>query len=246
MSEPETRPWLWVSDIDDTLTGDTPAMTALAEALNRDRGRVWFAVNSSRPSSSVAETLERDFPAGLVPDFVITALGTEVTRNGALLPGWQDRFAAWPQAEIYAALQMLGHRPHPPVYQTDFKVSFAVPKYAQESARQVLSQFPCQIIASGTDDFDVIPPEAGKGAATLHLAERLGLKAENVVVSGDSGNDLSMFRVAPSGIAVGNARPELVRALPEGTFYHARAGHAGGVLEGLRHYGVLPQGEDAG
>ncbi|MDF0603069.1 HAD-IIB family hydrolase [Psychromarinibacter sp. C21-152] len=246
MSAAATRPWLWVSDIDDTLTGDAAAMEALAAALDRDRGRVWFAVNSSRPADSVRETLAREFPPDLAPDYRITALGTEVYRGDTPLPGWQDRFAGWPQAEIYAALQVLGHRPHAAAYQTPYKVSFAVPKYAQDAARQALSEFPCQIIASGTDDFDVIPPAAGKGAATLHLAEHLGLTPQNVVVSGDSGNDLAMFRVAPSGIAVGNARPELIRALPEGTFYHARAGHAGGVLEGLRYYGVLPTGEEPG
>lgn len=241
MSVPATRPWLWVSDIDDTLTGDAPAMEALGADLARSRDRVWFAVNSSRPYDSVAETLSREFPDSLAPDYVITALGTEIRSlsDTAPEPGWQARFAGWPQKDIHATLLSLGHRPHAAIYQTPFKVSFTVPRYAQEAARQALEPFACQIIASGTDDFDVIPTAAGKGAATLHLAGTLGIRSDRVVVSGDSGNDLAMFDVASLGIAVGNARPELIRALPPGAFYHANAAHAGGVLEGLRHYGVL-------
>ncbi|WP_172294213.1 HAD-IIB family hydrolase [Pseudoruegeria sp. HB172150] len=236
-----TRRWLLVSDIDDTLTGDDAAMGVLGEALLAGRDRLWFAVNSSRPLASVSATLTDVFPASLVPDAVITALGTEVAMGGGPLPGWQDRFAGWPQTEIYSRIAALGHAPHAAIYNTAFKVSFAVPQEAQAEVRAALEGLPCRIIASGTDDFDVIPPNAGKGAAALHLAEVLGVAEENLLVAGDSGNDLAMFGVSKAGIAVGNARAELVEALPAGSFYHAKAPHAGGVLEGLRHYGVLPQ-----
>lgn len=242
-----SRPWLLVSDIDETLTGDAAALEALAAAVAASRDRLWVAVNSSRPSRSVAETLSREFPAALVPDAVITALGTEIALNGEALASWDARFAGWPAGRVHEILSGFGHRPHAPQYQTALKVSYAVPPGGQAAVREALSAagIACRIIASGSDDFDVIPQGAGKGEATLHLAAELGLAPGRLVVSGDSGNDLAMFEVAERRIAVGNARAELVNALEPGTFYHADAFYAGGVLEGLIHFGVLP-GETTG
>lgn len=234
------RPWLLVSDIDDTLTGDAVALQTLATALLQNRERLWFAVNSSRPADSVARTLADDFPLGLRPDAVISALGTEIAQDGKPLQEWQDRRADWPQEAVFAALLGLGHRPHADEFQTPLKVSFAVPQDAQQEARSCLARLglACTIIASGKDDFDVIPPGTGKGTATLFLGQTLGLTARQIVVAGDSGNDLAMFDVAGQAIAVGNARQELLSAMPA-TSFHATRPHAAGVLEGLIHFGVL-------
>lgn len=237
MTGARNSPWLLVSDIDDTLTGDDAALSRLAEAVIRNRDRLCFAVNSSRPSGSVAETLRDDFPPNLVPDAIITALGTEITVGGKRLP---PHFSDWPGNDVFEALAVLGHRPHAAKFQTAYKVSFAVPPDAQPEARQALAPFECQIIASGSDDFDVIPPGAGKGAATVFLAGELGYDLELVVAAGDSGNDVAMMKAVPNRIVVGNARSELVAALPPGTFFHARGHHAAGVLEGLVEFGIIP------
>ncbi|USS87052.1 sugar-phosphatase [Fructilactobacillus cliffordii] len=46
--------------------------------------------------------------------------------------------------------------------------------------------------------------KAGKGTAVKHLAEKLGLTAENVMAIGDQENDLSMIKYAGTGVAMGN------------------------------------------
>lgn len=235
------RDWLLVSDIDDTLTGDPGGMAALGAALAAQRHRLWFAVNSSRPAASVARTLARDFPRTLRPDAVITALGTEIEFGGRPLDDWTRRFAGWPGGAVFDTLSGLGHRPHAAEFQTPLKVSFAVPPGAQDAARRALDAagLGCTIIASGRDDFDVIPPGAGKDAATLFLAQTLGVARDKLVAAGDSGNDLAMFRVAGRAIAVGNARAELLAEMPAATSFHATKAHALGVLEGLIHFGVF-------
>ncbi len=240
------REWLFISDIDDTLTGDDAALKHLSEVLAGNRERLWFVVNSSRPSGSVADTLINVFPAGLTPDAVVTAMGTEISVGGENLTVWQDRFDGWPQARIFEILQDLGHTPHDAIYQTSWKVSFAVPVEARAEAVAALEgeNLNCQIIASGTSDFDVLPATAGKGEATRFLAAHLGIAADHVVASGDSGNDVELLKAAEHRIAVGNARQELLDALPPVPFYHARAKHAAGVLEGLMHFGVVPAGGD--
>ncbi len=237
-----TRPWLLISDVDDTLTGDAAGLIALDAAIAANRDRIWFSLNSSRPAPSVLRTLREVFPETMVPDAIITALGTEISLGGKPLEGWQEKFAHWPQPEIHALLLSLGHRPHDDEFQTPHKVSFAVEgAEAQNEARNALSRagLPCQIIASGTDDFDIIPVEAGKGAASLFLAQTLGVPPGGIVAAGDSGNDLDLFRIAGSAIAVANARQELLAKMPSQTSYHAMRSHAAGVLEGLVHFGVI-------
>lgn len=48
-------------------------------------------------------------------------------------------------------------------------------------------------------------PAVSKGAALRELAVKLGIAASDVMVLGDSNNDVSMFKFAGTGIAMGNA-----------------------------------------
>jgi sucrose-phosphate synthase len=246
MSEEENRPvrpWLLVSDVDGTLTGDVSGLLLLRDALAVSRHRLWFALNSSRPRASIARTVQQEFPPGLVPDAAITALGTEILVDGRPLETWQRRFHGWPQQRIFDLLKSHGHRPHDAEFQTPWKVSFAVPEgAAQDDLRAELArlQLPAVIVASGTDDFDIIPPGAGKAAAALYLARTLGNSPDTIIAAGDSGNDLDVFRIAARAIAVANSRNELLAMMPAGTTYVAKEPFAAGVLEGLVHFGVIP------
>jgi len=98
-----------------------------------------------------------------------------------------------------------------------------------------------QVIWSSGRDLDIIPAAAGKGKAIRFLLSFLDLEAGRVIVAGDSGNDRTMFEEFHRGIIVANAQPEL-RTLPEredDNHYRAEERYAAGVMEGLRHFGVL-------
>lgn len=235
-------PWLLISDVDDTLTGDDAALSRFVQAVAERPPKLTVALNSSRPADSVDATLGSVFPAGFKPDAIITAMGTQVRVGGAWVQAWTKRFNGWPRDEIAQVVLSLGHRAHDAEYQTPHKASFAVPRgEAQEQVRTELVRqgLPCRIIASGSDDMDILPPGGGKDHATLFLAEHLNVDPQTrLVVAGDSANDLAMFNVASRCVAVGNARAELIDAMPASASYHAQAHHAAGVLEGLEHYGV--------
>lgn len=235
-------PWLLVSDVDDTLTGDDDALARLADVLSEKRHRVVLALNSSRPWVSVEMTMRAVFPPHLPIAASITAMGTEIRVGGAPLDSWTDRFAGWPRPAIFDLVTGLGYRPHEEQFQTPAKASFAVPRgpdQARVRAALETEGLPFQAIASGMDDFDLLPPGAGKGTATRHLAAALGVPMDRVVAAGDSANDLALFEAAAHAIAVGNARPELLDAMPAAKCYHARQNHAAGILEGLRHFNIL-------
>lgn len=241
-----SKPLLLVSDIDDTLTGDPAALRRLWQVLERHRGRLKIALNSSRPAPSVDETLRSYFPATFAPDAVITGLGTEIRLQGTLLSSWSQQFDAWPDVQIRESVLKMGHTPHDAVFQTPGKASFAVP--GRERADLVIQRlkdagFSFKHIFSGKSDLDILAPEAGKDAAMRHLADHLGIALQDTIAAGDSGNDLALFEAAGKAIAVGNARPELLAAMPKDKTYHAAAHHAAGVLEGLAAFNAIPRSD---
>lgn len=93
---------------------------------------------------------------------------------------------------------------------------------------------------------DILPHGVAKDAAVHHLREILDVPRERVLYAGDSGNDTAAFLAGFAGIVVGNA-PEALKARLRGLrsgdgsefrLFFADAPFAGGVLEGLRHYGA--------
>lgn len=56
---------------------------------------------------------------------------------------------------------------------------------------------------------EMIHPEVNKGVALAALAERFGIKREEIMAIGDNLNDIEMIRYAGLGVAIGNARQEL-------------------------------------
>ena len=58
--------------------------------------------------------------------------------------------------------------------------------------------------------FDVMPKGIAKGPTLLRFIETLYLDPGNVLVAGDTLNDLSLFETGLDGVAVGNSEPDLV------------------------------------
>lgn len=232
----ESPQWLLVTDVDDTLVGDPGSLREFSEVSESIR----LVLNSSRPRESLLATV-RELPPSLRIDGIISALGTEIELDGRPCPGWIDRFESWDRSGIDALMRQAGCRAHSPEMQTAYKASFAVPRSLWAKLKKTIDrEVPgSRVITSGVSDFDVIPAAAGKGAATLEVARRLGVPGNRVVVAGDSGNDLSMFEVADRAIAVGNARCELIAGADPARTYFARAPRAAGLLEGLLHWGAL-------
>lgn len=232
----DSRQWLLVTDVDDTLAGDWSSLCEFAKSC----ASVLLVLNSSRPRDSLTPTMTA-FPSDLRIDGVVSALGTEIEVGGKSCYKWQERFADWDRSLVDRILAEEACEPHPHDMQTAFKASFAVPASRWSAvAEKIFQTVPgSRVITSGKSDFDVIPATADKGAAALHVAALLGIPLDRMIVAGDSGNDLSMFEVADRAIAVGNARRELIAAADPARTYFARAPRAAGLIEGLLHWGAL-------
>ncbi len=68
------------------------------------------------------------------------------------------------------------------------------------------------VTKSNDEYLEFMPPTANKGVALALTAERLGVTAAETVAFGDSWNDIPMIRWAGLGVAVGNAKPEVLAA----------------------------------
>lgn len=66
-------------------------------------------------------------------------------------------------------------------------------------------------IRSGEYFFDILHPEASKGNALAIILKTLNIRKDEVVVFGDSYNDLSMFKESGLNIAVRNSYPEVLK-----------------------------------
>ena len=51
-----------------------------------------------------------------------------------------------------------------------------------------------------------------KASGLLYLGKKLGIAPEEMMVFGDSGNDLDMIKMAGIGVAMANAEPEVLKA----------------------------------
>ena len=97
------------------------------------------------------------------------------------------------------------------------------------------------LIYSSNLHLDILPKWANKGNALTWLLRHLNIHSADTLVAGDSGNDSAMFQLPEvKGIVVSNAQPELYQATKYLGVYHAAQPHVYGLVEGLKHYQVLP------
>ena len=106
---------------------------------------------------------------------------------------------------------ILGHFPdlafQPREFQSDFKVSCFAHSASVELLDRVKTalqeeQLNTEIVYSSRRDLDVLPGDVNKGTAAAFTAWTLGIPKDRVIVCGDSGNDLAMFKRRFWGIVV--------------------------------------------
>jgi S-adenosylmethionine:tRNA ribosyltransferase-isomerase len=95
----------------------------------------------------------------------------------------------------------------------NFKEKDGVLLWEKEIKERLSKEFPELVIVKGVPtNLEITEAGATKGAAILHLGELLGIKREEIMVCGDSQNDIEMIRSAGLGVAMGNATDEVKAA----------------------------------
>ena len=245
--------FLFVTDLDNTLVGDDSALVELNQRLSAHRQEYGTKiVYATGRSLALFRELQAEKQL-LEPDALVAAVGTEIYLNGSENPdrAWSEKLTqGWNRDLIVATTAHFADLvPQPETEQRPFKVSFFL---TEAIAQEVLPELELRLQKQGLDvkliystgqDLDILPRHSDKGLAVEFLRQQWGIAPEQTVVCGDSGNDIALFAVGESrGIIVGNASSELLQwhnANRVDYHYLAGAACAGGILEGLKHFGFL-------
>jgi sucrose-6F-phosphate phosphohydrolase len=235
------RVGMLVSDLDGTLLGDAVALKEFGTWRRHAGSQMRIVYSSGRFLRSVRESIKAfRLPA---PDAIICGVGTEIHdfRETPAALDWPACSEGWNPDVIKATCLDHGRLAlQPAPFLSPHKLSF----YGMDLGEACLKRLQLALSASGQAvtivyssrrDLDVLPRGVNKGTAAAFLAQRWEMEPSDVIVAGDSGNDLAMFEEGFPGIIVGNAQTELRRFRGRNA-YHATRHFAAGVLEGLRHW----------
>ena len=235
---------LLVSDIDGTLLGCSDALAAFRQ-WHSDERSLSFAVATGRSFHSAMAVLAQHHAP--LPAIVISSVGSEIYHRQpggvyARDTAWDDKVAAgWDREAIAHVIATEGGlTPQSPLEQRRAKLSYMIQgdPDAGRRLRALLAAhgLVCTIIQSHGRYLDVLPFAASKGTAVEHVRQGLGLSPGQVIVAGDSGNDIEMLRSAPNAIIVGNHSDGLATRQDLSRCYVAQSHHARGILEGIAHF----------
>lgn len=234
-----------ISDLDNTLTGDNEALEEF-KALIRDNEQIGFGIATGRRLDSAMELIkELDLPQ---PDLIESDSGTQLHYGSTLMPdrSWQKQIGfAWKPDEVREVLAPIpGLHLQDDAKQSEYKVCYELdlelaPSLGEIKKRLREAGVRAKVNLSLDIYLDVIPVRGGSDLSMRHVLWKWGFSPENVLVVGDSGNDIGMLLGRTLGVVVGNHGAELEPLRKRPRIYFADGYHARGILEGIDYYQFL-------
>ncbi len=231
---------LLISDLDGTLLGDPAGEARFVDWARtaRDRWRVVYA--TGRTLASVLELVE----AGrlIAPDAVLSNVGTEIhDPDGAAWADWPPGGHAWDVDRIAATMAAIpGIEPQPADAQSPEKSSCHANDLSDVALHDIRASLEragqsVTVVYSAQRFLDILPGWGGKARAARFVADAWGFGQDQVVVAGDSGNDLDLLGSGMRAVIVANAGAELAGLRGE-RIHRSDRTFADGVLDGIERW----------
>jgi len=232
------------TDLDGTFLGGDDSHKKLLYRLFKDPRDNQLIFVTGRGLDSVRSVLlDSEVPR---PDYVIGDVGATVVDGKTFQPikPLQKSIAErWPgRGKIEEMLSNLNGLVAQDVPQHRRCSYYVDDQAVLEQVKLNLSSMPVEIIYSADKFLDILPQGVNKGSSLKALIKYLGLDPLEVIVAGDTLNDLTMFQCGFKGVAVGNSEIKLLESIngTTDTFVATSAG-AGGILEALLHFRIMRQ-----
>lgn len=233
---------LLATDLDGTfLAGDSEKRHQLYQLISLHPD-IDLAFVTGRGLESVLPLLSD--PTIPQPDYIICDVGATVVDGETLQPIQpiqSDINSRWPgEWKIEQAMSDFPHAVRQDVPQERRCSYFCEASALHEDFEKIAKSFDCDLLYSAGRYLDFLPKNVNKGATLTALAEHLEIPKDDILVAGDTLNDLSMYEHGFMGVCVGKSEKELLQQTDGyDNVYHATASGCGGIIEAIDHFGFL-------
>lgn len=229
------------TDLDGTLVGDADGLQQLLDFYAEQIYDVSLIYITGRHFSSALSLIETEnLP---IPQVLVTDVGTRIYTGEHFEEDkeWTARMQQdWmPEQidQIAAHISGIVKQQLPVTNRCSFHVTN--PSLVEEFRKQLeAAGIPHKLIFSGGKDLDILPKASGKGQALTYLLDKYRVQGANLLIAGDSGNDLEMLSLGFPSVIVGNAQSELLESPEHPSIFRATKGFAGGIHEAWNHFHV--------
>jgi glucosylglycerol-phosphate synthase len=230
---------LLATDLDGTFLAGKSVYKQQLYRIMREREDVQLIFVTGRGLETVIPLLND--PVIPNPHYIICDVGATVV-NGSTLDPIQPLQAVieerWPgQLMIYNKLKHIKGLRRQEVPQMRRCSFFYDQHTALTEVSHISEQLNCDMLLSGGKYVDILPKGINKGFTLNQLIGNLGIDPADVLVAGDTLNDLSLYQTGFKGVVVGEAEEtltEVTRDMP--LVYQAEKTGCGGIIEALEHF----------
>lgn len=230
---------LLATDLDGTFLGGSMERRLHLYRLIKQKPQILLVFVTGRGLESVIPLLND--PLIPRPDYIIADVGATVVDGKSLEtiePIQGDIEAKWPSPyAIRARVLETTNAVYQEVPQQR-RCSFYYDEKTDLSAvYDIAEHFDCDIITSVNRYLDILPRNVNKGSTLKALVKYLGIKDEDVLVAGDTLNDLSLYDTGYKGVVVGSAEESLLKyTAANKNVYQAKEAGAGGIIESMTYF----------
>ena len=231
------------TDLDGTFLGGRQSDRMRLYRFLSERPDVGLAYVTGRGLEHVLPLLSD--PTIPTPKYVICDVGTTIVHGDTLepvQPVQTEINQAWPgEHAILDAIADIPGLVRQEVPQQRRCSFFVKSDFDFDALRAIVEPMGCEVLYSANEYLDILPKGVKKGSTLKRLIETLDdVNFEDVLVAGDTLNDLSMYETGFKGVVVGAAEEGLIEATKRmGNVFHAEATGAGGILDAISYFSFL-------